>query len=265
MSRTELSLPVMRPNVRDRRVRLGAVPVRVVDEVENLRAELRGLRSADVDVLEERDVPLILARVVDLVPRPGAERARRGPREHRGLNQKFWSDVPAENSSFAPDFGSPVTFQGLPNVSPVPAMSAPSVTQSGVPERMNVAPVICQPPSTLPDHAGLIAIERQVVDVVEVEHVAAVEARVAPESRVVVVVEQHVALAARVVLRVPERVRDAELEAVRVAPLRADLQAVVLRVAGVLGEADDAVALVRPQRGDVDAGIRLHRPRPAPG
>ena len=152
-------------------------------------------------------------------------------------------------------------FQGCANVSPVPAMSAPSVTQSGVPVRMKVDPEICQPPSIFADDACLLPEERQVVDVVEGEHVAAVEARVAPEARVVVGVEQDVALVARVVLRVAERVGDAELEAVLVAAIGADLQAVVLRVAGVLRQADDAVALVGPQRGDVDAGIRLERAR----
>ena len=189
-----------------------------------------------------------------------------GPRERRGVEPEVLvGAAPAENSPLAPAFGSPTEFQGCANVSPMPAMSAPSVTHSGVPGAHERRAGDLPAAEHRAHHAGLIAIERQVVDVIEVEHVAAVEARVAPEARVVVVVEQHVALAARVVLRVAERVGGAELEAVLVAAIGAELQAVVLRVARVLDQPDDAVALVGPQRGDVDRRDSPAPCRPAAG
>src|SRR5690606_35829691 len=57
------------------RVAVDAVQVRVVREVEDLGPELRPARAAEIEVLEEREIPLHLAGVVVLVARrvpPGA-------------------------------------------------------------------------------------------------------------------------------------------------------------------------------------------------
>src|SRR3954462_12225691 len=56
-----------------RRVAARTTEVRVIQEVEHLCAQLEGPRTLDADILEQRDVPLILARVVDVVPRTIAE------------------------------------------------------------------------------------------------------------------------------------------------------------------------------------------------
>src|SRR4249920_1490799 len=69
--------------LRVRRIGLGVVQVRMVREVEDLRPELEVSGSTGIDVLEQRDVPLILARAVDVVARSVAIRAGRGTREHR--------------------------------------------------------------------------------------------------------------------------------------------------------------------------------------
>ena len=86
--------------IRTRRVRTGRVraartccfdvdPVRTVDEIENLRPELQALRTAEPEVLEERDVPLLLARIVEPVPRRVAERPLRGRGEGRRVEEEI--------------------------------------------------------------------------------------------------------------------------------------------------------------------------------
>ena len=137
------------------------------------------------DVLEQRDVPLVLAGVVDVVARRVAERAAAGRVKAAGLNQKFWSrPCPAENCRSRRPFGSPTRFQGCAMLSPMPAMSA----ASRHPERRAGAHEGGARDLPAAEHLaesrpGLLSIERQIVDVVEVEHVAAIEARVAPEAR----------------------------------------------------------------------------------
>src|SRR5207248_2564252 len=85
------------PKARSRRIRIpqtagqrialragliaGPAQVRMVQEIEDLGPELQLPRSAQAEVLEDRDVPLLLAGVVDQVARRVAERARRRRRE----------------------------------------------------------------------------------------------------------------------------------------------------------------------------------------
>src|SRR5258708_6770928 len=86
---TELNVPARAVLTRDaaergiQRVGARAVPVRVIQEVEDLRTELDRLRAADLDVLEERRVPLILTRIVDAVARGVPERPVSRTRERR--------------------------------------------------------------------------------------------------------------------------------------------------------------------------------------
>src|SRR4029077_5623870 len=69
-----------------RRRRLGdALPGGTIHKVEELRAELQPLRPVDAEVLEERDVPLLLGGVVPRVPRRVAERAGRRRGERRRI------------------------------------------------------------------------------------------------------------------------------------------------------------------------------------
>src|SRR6187431_3211938 len=58
-------------------LRRRVVPVRVVRQVEDLGAELQRVAVADQEVLEERDVPLVLVRAVHAVALGVAERAGR--------------------------------------------------------------------------------------------------------------------------------------------------------------------------------------------
>src|SRR4051812_20352495 len=77
------------PEVRVGRVRVRPVQVGVVDEVEHLGAELHLARAAQAEVLEEGDVPLLLARVVDQVARRVAERACRRAGEGGGVEPEI--------------------------------------------------------------------------------------------------------------------------------------------------------------------------------
>ena len=57
----------------------------MVREVEELGAELQPARAAEDEILEQRDVPLRLARVVQDIAAGGAERARRRRGERRRI------------------------------------------------------------------------------------------------------------------------------------------------------------------------------------
>src|SRR5713101_4828954 len=88
---TELDVParvVLARDAAERRVRwvgVGAVPVRVIREVADLRAELDAVIRVQAHVLEQRDVPLILPRIVDPESRRVAEGAGRGFLERRRI------------------------------------------------------------------------------------------------------------------------------------------------------------------------------------
>src|SRR5206468_7417599 len=62
------------------------VPVRVVDEVEDLGPELDFVAATDTEVLEERDIPILFARVVCQVARAVAEGPRRRRLERRWID-----------------------------------------------------------------------------------------------------------------------------------------------------------------------------------
>jgi hypothetical protein len=134
-----------------RRVALHAAQVRVVREVEDLATELHPPGAAHVEVLEERDVPLLS---------PGLRRRLRGAlpkrpfagrhlRNAAGLNQKLLSlpvrELPVRARVRVAD---EIDRLAEAAVAHARAVVAGLVIENGVPLRRNVAPEICQPPST---------------------------------------------------------------------------------------------------------------------
>src|SRR6266542_1703196 len=63
------------------RIGVGRAQVWMIEEIEDLGAELHGARTAGAEALEERQVPLLLRRPVDQIAGRVAERPGRGRRE----------------------------------------------------------------------------------------------------------------------------------------------------------------------------------------
>ena len=138
------------------------------------------------EVLEQRDVPLLLARVVDACCAARCRTCRPpGCANAAGLNQKFWS-LPRRRRTvcWRSRSGRRPGCTGWPNAaSPTPAMSFVRVhreRRAGAQERRAGDLPAAEQRSC--SSVVLLAPERQVVDVVEVQHVPAVEARAAPSS-----------------------------------------------------------------------------------
>src|SRR4029453_1664035 len=160
---------------------VNVVEVRVVEEVEDLGAELHRLRPVHADILEERDIPLILARVIKLVSGPGAEGASGRPLERRRVDPEVLVLAVGEllvGTRLRVANEIPRVAERVAGAGDVRAFRYP---QRGTRAHERGARDL---PSTqrLADDADLVAIEGQIVDVVEVEHVTAIEARVAPEA-----------------------------------------------------------------------------------
>mgnify|MGYP003694748549 CR=1 FL=1 len=93
--RAQLDVPARSVLARDpaelrvRRIGRRVVQVRMVREVEDLRPELERFRiHRHCDVLEQRDVPLILARAVDVVARSVADTCRPAGRANAVLSNQ---------------------------------------------------------------------------------------------------------------------------------------------------------------------------------
>ena len=92
MSRRLPSLVMLRPKFAFVGFAVRTTQVRVIQEVEDLRAELNLAGPLQREVLEERDVPLHVARVAYQISRLVAERPRlRRSANAVGLKMKFWS------------------------------------------------------------------------------------------------------------------------------------------------------------------------------
>src|SRR5688500_6707390 len=172
---------------------LRVAEIRVVREVENLRPELQLLRTAQREVLEQRDVPLLLPRIVEQIARGGAERSR-------GRRRKCGRVEPEIRVGSAGEVPARV---GLRVADQVVGLAERAITHArdvvGAQHRKRRAAAEERragdlPPAQQDLQQGVLRLpERQILNVVEAEDVTTVVARWPPEALFIVGVEQHVA------------------------------------------------------------------------
>src|SRR5688500_18643503 len=188
------------------RAGLRVAEIRVVREVENLRPELQPLRPAQREVLEQRDVPLLLPRIVEQIAWGVAERARGRRRKRGGVEP----EIRVASAGEAP------ARVGLRVAGQVVGLTKCAITHArdvvGAQHRKR-RPAAEErragdlPPAQQHFHQRVLRLpEWQIVDVMETEDVTAIVARRSPVAVFVVGVEQHVALVAAVIHRLAKRV-----------------------------------------------------------
>src|SRR5882762_946676 len=147
------------------------VPVGTIDKVEDLRAELQPLRAVELEVLEERDVPLLLGGVVPCVPRRVAEGAGRRCRERSRVEPEVL--IVARSGREAPVRAGERIADEIVRLTEIAVADAGDVVRTRDRERRSRPEEGCAgnlpPAEDVRERRVLVLPERQIVDVVDVQ------------------------------------------------------------------------------------------------
>ena len=242
----------------------------MVDEVECLGAKLQTSPFVDRERLEQPQVPVLKAWLVNAV----ADVLRRVKRAFlwRGKDRRAIRVLHGKPLSWVlrPALGELAKNFGIPVDDPILAVhTAPKVCvladAGGVITAGNAARQASLKLSEaadlpaaehLPGEIGLAVKEGQLIEVVDHYDMPGVELRRSPQIVRVVGIRDDIPLVGAIIHAFGKRVRQAEQEAVGEAAVPCQLERVIAGTGDIIGFPNGAVAQIRPKGVDIDARIR---------